>query len=192
MQVIYVLLVIGLAVFSIINLVSYMGSQGKQKKAHEAVMARLEPARRLTDEERTRFSEVYKCEAAPSGNVYLMKDAISFIGIEVNHSQQKEFSIGEIRIHGRCAARLAKKAVGINLEDYVVPMEELEADVVELREQMQKENWSEERALEELEKLKDLKMNHTAEFVFLKDENHGRQPAFLVSLDDWRILQAGA
>lgn len=195
MEAIYTLLVLGLAVFSIVNLVSHMGNHGKLKKEHEEVMAGLASTRRMTNREMENFKTVYKTTMPAPAKVYKLRGAVSYIGVTINHAEQKEFAIGGARLHAKCSNMLKRKKVGVDLETYAATQERLQADeglkaeVDALQEKMERENLSVEDIKPEMEALREKAMFHDAEFVFLKEEGVEKQAAFLVSLDDWKLSE---
>lgn len=140
------------------------------------------------------FKRIYKKDLPPETPVYEVRGIFDYISLTVNGVENKEFTVGGIRISGASYTRLKNKKVGITLDDYLPNTDEMkkilndefnESDTEGMTEEEQ-EKYS-EKLYNRTEELLDEHANHTARFVFLKEANYEKQYAFVVGIDDWDI-----
>lgn len=186
MDILYGILLIGTVILSIVSLVSYFSNRGRAKKSHAEVLAELKPARQADYSDVERFKEVYKKDLTHGTPVFTYQGAVEYIGIEVNHAEQREYSIGDIRIHNASVHRMGKKDIGLHLADHLPETEKFNAAISELKERSEAQKMSDEQVGVEVEELLNKYCLHSFDFVFLKDD-FGNQAAYIIAFDNWKM-----
>jgi hypothetical protein len=187
MEVIMTLLAVGVGIFSIYSLISHMGNHNSLKYQHAEVLSGLAPNRSIHNGEIINFQKVFKKDLPISTKVFKHRGLVGYISLEVNHSENKEFTIGGIRIHPNSYKKLAHKKIGLKLDDYLPDEEKVKTELEDLKKRSETENMSEEKLLQKIEALRDQYFHHDFEFIFLKEDNMDKQAAHIISIGDWKL-----
>ncbi len=164
-------------IVGVIALISYYGNKKEMNNEHKHVTGDLKPVRTMEDEEIDHFNEFYKTKIIDPQQVFNIKGSVGYVMLKVNHSGEKEFNIGGVKVSRRSVLRLKKKDVNIDIDDYV--MKDYEIKILE--KQLKKEKITEEKFDQEIEKIENKYLNVKAEFVLVKDK------AYLLKLNEWQL-----
>lgn len=188
----YTILVLIVAIISIISLVSHASNHNDIKKNHAEAVSQLKLSSSLGPIRSEAFKRIYKKDLPPETPVYETKGVFDYISISINGSENKEFTIGDIRIAGPSYLKLRKKKIGVDLNDYLPNSDEIkktlkseftESEIETMNENKEVLNRFNKRSEELLEE----HAYHNVRFVFLKEQNYEKQYAFIIGLNDWDI-----
>lgn len=188
METIMSLLFVGFAIFSIFSIISHFNNHGKLKTHHVSVMAELEPVRSINSMEIEKFKEFFKKDLPITTKIFKHRGIVDYISIEVNHTENREYTIGGVRIHPISSRKLSMKKIGFKLEEYLPDLDSLKPELELYTENLESEDISEELE-QKLLKLKDKHFSHDFEFIFLKEDNVQSQAAYILSFDEWILAK---
>ncbi|MBN1525486.1 MAG: hypothetical protein JW904_13470 [Spirochaetales bacterium] len=187
MEALRLLLFAAALAISIISLAAYLVNRSKKNDAHKNIMSRLAPLRTLSPEEQDKFFELYKIKLGEKPiSVYKHSGLVEYIALTIKGSEQREFTIGSIKIAHKCIMRLEKKLKDI----YFAGIAEEDSEKIKVRvEQLQSKHAGTDLVDEQQvqKKLNEIlsEFSHRFEIIFLN--NDVSKPAFLVRFDDWRL-----
>lgn len=190
MNELYLIIFVIVTVISVISIVSYVKSCKEQKNIHKEIISQLSPSRDLELNEKNAFEKLYKKKLTSYTPVYNIEGPIEYIGLTVNGNDNLQFSIGGLRIANRCAVKLKKKKIGIDLEeeaeiDDLIEPEDLDEAFKELKAKGYTDEEAQEILVRNVQELEE-EVNCVADIVFLPKDMKKSQ-AYIVKFNEWSI-----
>lgn len=186
MEVLYFLLSIVFAIYIIYTSITYYQKMFSLKRKHAEKARKLQPIRKITEQEIERFKKIYKKNVSINTPVYKVKGAINCLTYKNRYNEHKQYSIDDVRINWRSTRRLAKKDVGMNLSTYNPKAEEIHKKLMELNELVEAETISKDEIQKRMVEIEEQYCQSEVEFAFAEADIESK-PAYLLSVDDWKL-----